>query len=93
MSYKRGNDNFVDQKTVAIACYRVKISTENRQNSSRVLWLHFDVVKPPIGWLSIHFSKTTCKKLQNRTLYFTLPKCFCKTYWVVTFLARFDRLS
>jgi hypothetical protein len=58
MSDNRGHDNFGDRKTVVIARHRVKFATENRQNSMSVLWLPFDVVKPPIGWLLIHFSKT-----------------------------------
>ncbi len=93
MSDNRGHDNFGDRKTVVIAHYRVKFSTENRQNSIRVLWLHFDVVKPPIGWLLIHFSKTASNKLPNHMICFALPKCFCKRCWAVTFLACFDRLS
>jgi hypothetical protein len=88
-----GHDNFGDRKAVLIARYRVKFSTEIRQNLIRLLWLHFDVVKPPIGWLLIHFSKTTSNKLPNHMICFTLPKCFCKRCWEVTFLARFDRLS
>ena len=74
MSYKRGHENLGDRKALVIARYRVKFSTENRQNSIRVLWLHFDVVKTPIGWLLIHFSKTTSKKRQNPSLTFTLQQ-------------------
>jgi hypothetical protein len=53
-----------------IALYRVKISTEIRQNSTRLLWLDFDVVKPPIGCMLIHFSKSTSNKLPNRIFCF-----------------------
>jgi hypothetical protein len=63
MSDNRGHDNFGDRKIVVIARYRVKFSTENRQNSMRVLWLHFDVVKPHIGCLLTTSSKTTSKML------------------------------
>jgi hypothetical protein len=93
MSYKRGNDNFADQKTVAIAHYRVKLSTEIRQISTRQFWLHFDVVEPPIGCLLIHFSKSTSNKLPNHLFCFYIWPCFCKKYCQVTFSARFDRLS
>jgi hypothetical protein len=39
MSYKRGNDHFGDRETVAIAQYRVKLSTEMSENSTRLLTL------------------------------------------------------
>jgi hypothetical protein len=51
----------------------IEMMVENRQNSIRVLWVHFDfvkTVKTPIGWILIHFSKTTAKKVQNHTLFY-----------------------
>ena len=57
MSYKRGHANLGGRKAViAIARYRMKVSTGNRQNSIRVLlWLPSDVVKPPSACYSFMF--------------------------------------
>jgi hypothetical protein len=75
-SYKRGNNNFGDRKTVAIPLYHVKFSTEFRQILTPQFWLHFDVVELPIGCFLIQFSKSAANKLPNPIFCFIFHHVF-----------------